>query len=147
MGEKYNGGLQFTRTGFLILEFIVNLPSACRQLSTWLSSVIILMTCLWAGNHISQWIGHLLPGSILGMLLLASILGTGAIKLTWIEPGANLLIRWMALLFVPIGVGVVDKLDLLANSLWALLLTCAFGTCVVMAITGWVYQWLERFQS
>ncbi|WP_422136579.1 MULTISPECIES: CidA/LrgA family protein [unclassified Endozoicomonas] len=116
----------------------------CRRMAAWLSSVIILMACLWTGELFSVWINHALPGSIIGMLLLAALLGSGLIRLSWVEAGASFLVRWMSLLFVPIGVGVINQLDLLANSLGALLLTSIFGTVVVMAIAGWLFQWLER---
>ncbi|KEQ13939.1 hypothetical protein GZ78_25135 [Endozoicomonas numazuensis] len=115
-------------------------------MAAWLSSVIILMACLWTGDLVSVWIGHALPGSIIGMLLLATLLGSGLIRLSWVEVGAGFLVRWMSLLFVPIGVGVVDQLDLLANSLGALLLTSILGTVIIMAIAGWLFQWLERTQ-
>ncbi|WP_152558909.1 CidA/LrgA family protein [Endozoicomonas numazuensis] len=118
----------------------------CRRMAAWLSSVIILMACLWTGDLVSVWIGHALPGSIIGMLLLATLLGSGLIRLSWVEVGAGFLVRWMSLLFVPIGVGVVDQLDLLANSLGALLLTSILGTVIIMAIAGWLFQWLERTQ-
>jgi holin-like protein len=115
-------------------------------MAAWLSSVIILMACLWIGEVVSTWIGQRLPGSIIGMLLLAGLLGSGLIRLSWVEAGANFLVRWMSLLFVPIGVGVVDQLDLLTSSLGAILLTCIVGTVIIMAVTGWMFQWLERFQ-
>ncbi|WOG27631.1 CidA/LrgA family protein [Endozoicomonas sp. 8E] len=116
----------------------------CQRMAAWLSSVIILMACLWTGDLFSVWINHALPGSIIGMLLLAALLGSGLIRLSWVEAGAGFLVRWMSLLFVPIGVGVINQLELLANSLGALLLTSIFGTLVIMAIAGWLFQWLER---
>ncbi|WP_257281191.1 MULTISPECIES: CidA/LrgA family protein [unclassified Endozoicomonas] len=116
----------------------------CQRMAAWLSSVIILMACLWAGDLLSVWINHALPGSIIGMLLLAALLGSGLIRLSWVETGAGFIIRWMSLLFVPIGVGVVDQLNLLASSLGALLLTSLLGTVLVMAVSGWLFQWLER---
>ncbi|WP_422139705.1 CidA/LrgA family protein [Endozoicomonas sp. ALC020] len=122
----------------------MNIAFLCRRMAAWLSSVIILMACLWTGDILSVWINHALPGSIIGMLLLAALLGSGLIRLSWVEAGASFLVRWMSLLFVPIGVGVINQLDLLANSLGALLLTSIFGTVVVMAIAGWLFQWLER---
>ena len=124
----------------------MNIAFVCRRMAAWLSSVTILMACLWTGDVISVWIGQRLPGSIIGMLLLAGLLGSGLIRLSWVEAGANFLVRWMSLLFVPIGVGVVDQLDLVASSLGAILLTCIVGTAIIMAVTGWMFQWLERAQ-
>lgn len=116
----------------------------CQRVAAWLSSVFILMACLWAGEFFSVWLNRLLPGSILGMLLLAGLLGSGLIRLSWVEAGAGFLVRWMSLLFVPIGVGVLDHMDLLANNIGAIVVTCVVGTIMIMALAGWLFQWLER---
>ena len=69
--------------------------------------LLILLAFLFAGGWIADAARLPLPGSVVGMLLLA-----GALRLRWIpvrvvEPAAELLIRNMALLFVPAGVGVM----------------------------------------
>ena len=116
----------------------------CQRVAAWLSSVFILMACLWAGEFFSVLLNHKLPASILGMLLLAGLLSSGIIRLSWVEAGAGFLVRWMSLLFVPVGVGVLDHLELLGNNIIAILITCIVGTIMVMALAGWLFQWLER---
>ncbi len=116
----------------------------CQRVAAWLSSAFILMACLWAGEFFSVLLNHLLPGSILGMLLLAGLLASGLVRLSWVEAGAGFLVRWMSLLFVPVGVGVLDHLDLLADNLFAIVITCIVGTTMIMALAGWLFQWLER---
>ncbi|WP_461534629.1 CidA/LrgA family protein [Spongorhabdus nitratireducens] len=123
----------------------MNIASVCKRMASWLGSLMILLLCLYLGEFISTLMNELLPGSILGMLLLAALLGSGLVRLSWVESGANFLIRWMSLLFVPIGVGAIDHLELLHSSLVALLLCCIVGTVVVMAVAGWMFQWLERY--
>ncbi|RCU50858.1 MULTISPECIES: CidA/LrgA family protein [Corallincola] len=121
-------------------------PSLCRHIASYVSSVLILLLCLFVGQLAAKYSGGVLPGSIVGMIFLALLLSLGLVKLHWVEAGANFLIRWMALLFVPIGVGLIDNLELLANSLVAILLTCLLGTVLIMALAGWLFQALERRQ-
>jgi holin-like protein len=67
----------------------------------------ILLAFLWMGDALARGLRLPLPGSVAGMLMLAA-----ALRLRWIperavQPAAELLIRNMALLFVPAGVGVM----------------------------------------
>jgi holin-like protein len=122
----------------------VDFRSVAHQAGRFTSSALVLLFCLGCGEYVAKLSAGVLPGSIVGMLLLALLLSVGVVKLSWVAAGANLLIRWMALLFVPIGVGLVDNLELLAVSLPAILVTCLMGTVVIMALAGWLFQWLEQ---
>jgi holin-like protein len=48
-----------------------------------------------------------LPGHVLGMILLASALFAGLVKIEWIEETAAFLLRHMLLFFVPAIVGII----------------------------------------
>lgn len=47
------------------------------------------------------------------MLILFVLLALQILPAKWVNPGCYVLIRYMALLFVPIGVGVMQYFDLL----------------------------------
>ena len=64
-------------------------------------SLVILYIILLLGNLISHYIPLGIPGSIWGLLLLFLGLTTRIIRLEWIYLGSSLLIRYMAVLFVP----------------------------------------------
>lgn len=85
-----------------------------------------------------------LPGNLVGMLVLLVLLGTGAIRLRWIENGASLLLKHLAFFFIPIAVGIMTFGELLRSSgvtLFAVLLVSSlFG--VWMA--GMASQMLAR---
>ncbi len=51
------------------------------------------------------------------MLILFVLLALQIMPPQWVNPGCNILIRYMALLFVPIGVGGDAVLDLLRAQL------------------------------
>ena len=70
-------------------------------------SLVILYIILLLGNLISHYIPLGIPGSIWGLLLLFLGLTTRIIRLEWIYLGSSLLIRYMAVLFVPVSVGII----------------------------------------
>jgi holin-like protein len=45
-----------------------------------------------------------LPGGVVGAVVLAILLLTGALPIRWFEEGADLLLRWLGLFFVPASV-------------------------------------------
>ena len=70
-------------------------------------SLVILYIMLYLGNLIAHYVPVGVPGSIWGLLLLFLGLTTRLIHLDWIYLGASLLIRFMAVLFVPVSVGII----------------------------------------
>jgi holin-like protein len=106
--------------------------------------LLIFYLALWIGQQLAPLMGGFLPASIIGMLLLVAALSLRIIPLSWVESCANLFVRWMALLFVPIGVALVEQLDVLLDALPALLATCVFATLVLLGVVGHFYQWLVK---
>ncbi len=107
-------------------------------------SFAIILGFLLIGDTISTIFKLNIPGSVIGMLLLATALWTSLIKDTWINPGAKLLLDHMAFLFVPAGVGLIIHLGMFSNSLGTLVGAIVFSTLATMAITGFVQQLLEK---
>lgn len=53
------------------------------------------------------------------------------------QPGCFVLIRYMALLFVPIGVGVMQYYDVLKAQFGPIVVSCAISTLVVFPVVSW----------
>lgn len=81
-----------------------------------------------------------IPGNVLGMALLLAALILGVVRLEWVLEAAELLLTNMALLFVPVGVGVMLYFDLVAREWLPILAAMVVSTFVVMAVTGHVTQ-------
>lgn len=99
-------------------------------------SLLILYVMLYLGNLIAHFIPVGVPGSIWGLLLLFMGLTTQAIRLEWIYLGASLLIRFMAVLFVPVSVGIIKYSDLLWEQMNILLIPNVVSTCVTLVFIG-----------
>ncbi len=56
------------------------------------------------------------------------------------QSGCYVLIRYMALLFVPIGVGVMQYFDLLRAQFGPVVVSCAVSTLVVFLVVSWSSQ-------
>src|SRR5699024_1878449 len=82
--------------------------------------VFICVHCLlyfisFIGNWVQYTLDLFIPGSVIRMILLFILLLTNILKVTWIEQGAQFLIKNLSLLFIPVTVGVIDYFSLFAG--------------------------------
>ena len=106
--------------------------------------LFVVFALLGIGSLISIAINGLVPGSVVGMLLMFVGLQTKIIKPEWIADTANLLTGNMALFFVPAGVGIMVAFDVLAKSWHEILIISLVSTICVIAAVGLTQQWMER---
>ncbi|AXW88330.1 hypothetical protein AU509_09360 [Lonsdalea britannica] len=118
-----------------------NTITLCWQ---YLRAFVLIYLCLYAGNTISALLPITIPGSIIGMLILFALLSSQILPADWVRPGCHLLIRYMALLFVPIGVGVMSYFDLLRSQFGPIVVSCLISTLVVMVVVGYCTQIMHR---
>ncbi|ORM52839.1 murein hydrolase regulator LrgA [Pantoea conspicua] len=102
----------------------------------YLRAFIIIYLCLYSGNGIASLLPITIPGSILGMLILFALLASQILPVSWVKPGCHLIIRYMALLFVPISVGVMSHTDILSAQFGPIVISCIVSTFVVLAVVG-----------
>lgn len=106
----------------------------------YIRAFVLIYACLYAGNGISSLLPVTIPGSIIGMLILFALLSTQILPAKWVKPGSSLLIRYMALLFVPIGVGVMNYYDQLRTQFGPLLVSCVISTLIVLVVVAFASQ-------
>lgn len=97
-----------------------------------------VLTIAWLlGAVIARLIPALpLPGSLWGMALLFVALQAGWIPEARVRRAASLLVRWLGLLFVPVGVGVVAHGELVARQASAIVLAIVIGSLVTLLAAG-----------
>ncbi|MBW7982223.1 CidA/LrgA family protein [Enterobacillus tribolii] len=115
--------------------------SACWQ---YLRAFVLIYLCLFVGNAISALLPITIPGSILGMLLLFALLASQILPAHWVKPGCHVLIRYMALLFVPIGVGVMSYYDELTSQFGPLVVSCVVSTFITMLVVVYSSHMVHR---
>jgi holin-like protein len=78
--------------------------------------VLILYLIYWVGTLIQGLLQTSIPGSIIGMILLFVLLQTKVLKEKWLAGGAQFLLTYLTLLFVPALVGIVNYLSFLKGN-------------------------------
>jgi holin-like protein len=104
----------------------------------------VLLVFLFAGDAVVSLLRLPLPGSVVGMVLLAVSLRRKWLPFEWVRPAAHLLIRHMSLLYIPPGVGVMAYFGLIRREWLPLVAAGVVGLVAVMLSVGLLQQRLER---
>ena len=98
---------------------------------------------IWAvGEYICSMISSfvLIPGSIIGMILLFLMLQFKIISIESIDSISGFFLDNMALFFVPAGVSLIKSMDLIKQNIILLVLAIFVTTAIVMWFTGIVVE-------
>jgi holin-like protein len=87
-------------------------------------------------------VGVPIPGGVLGLMLFYLAMSAGLVKMKWVERTANLLLRHMVLLFVPLTVGLMEMGPVLSKQAVAITASLVVSLVAVMLTTGLLGQWL-----
>jgi holin-like protein len=98
-----------------------------------------LLLCQSLGELIARSTELALPGPVLGMLLLLLALNFEAVRAP-VAAAADALLAHLSLLFVPVGVGVVAHLGLVAEHGLRLAAVLVVSTLVGLAVTALVLR-------
>ncbi|TVQ19331.1 MAG: CidA/LrgA family protein [Spirochaetaceae bacterium] len=96
------------------------------------------------GSVLSVLVVPMIPGNVLGMVLLTVALATRLIRHDWIEPAADLLVDNLAFLFVPAGVGVMSYAGVIAREWLPLSVSVFLSLIAVLIVTGRSAQMVAR---
>lgn len=111
---------------------------------------LALILSIWAlGEYISSFLSNIIiiPGSIIGMIILFALLKSKIIKVESIEELSNFFLDNMAIFFVPAGVSLINSLDLISSNIIVLAATIVISTTLVMVITAMVVEKMIKIKS
>jgi holin-like protein len=109
-----------------------------------IASLSLILLCQLAGEVIVRGLALPMPGPVLGLLFLLllllardrlKILARGPLQGDGVENASRGLLANLSLLFVPAGVGVVQKLDLIAQHGIAIAAVLAISVVVTLLVT------------
>ncbi|WP_128931681.1 CidA/LrgA family protein [Bradyrhizobium zhanjiangense] len=118
-----------------------------------IASLSIILLCQLTGEVVVRLLGLPLPGPVLGLvflliLLLArdrfGVVARGPLGGNGVEYASHGMLKHLSLLFVPAGVGVVQKLDLLAAHGIAIILILALSVIVTLLVTVLTFRLTSR---
>lgn len=109
-----------------------------------LQQVFCILLFYAFGEALSILIGHFIPGSVLGMILLFAGLKAKIVRPDHVDRAADFLTKNMGIFFVPAGVGLITQLDLIRQYWLPIILSMMFSTILVLAVVAWSEQALEQ---
>jgi holin-like protein len=125
-----------------------------------IASLSLILLCQLVGEVIARGLFLPMPGPVLGLLLLLLLLlardrftalARGPLQGDGVENASRGLLANLSLLFVPAGVGVVQKLDLIAAHGIAIAVVLAISVVVTLLVTVATFlaasRWLARRRS
>jgi putative effector of murein hydrolase LrgA (UPF0299 family) len=118
-----------------------------------IASLSLILLCQLAGEVIVRGLGLPVPGPVLGLvflllLLLArdrfAVLARGPLQGDGVENASRGLLAHLSLMFVPAGVGVVQKLDLVAAHGIAIAVVLALSVVMTLLATVATFLGVSR---
>jgi holin-like protein len=121
-----------------------------------IASLSLILLCQLAGEALVRGIGVPMPGPVAGLMLLLlllllrdrySMLARGPLQGDGVEPTSNGLLANLSLLFVPAGVGVVQKIDLIVHHGIAFLGVLAISVLITLLVTVATFLLASRLMT
>lgn len=104
----------------------------------WLIGLSLLFSLSTFGNWIVETFSWKVPGSVIGMVLLLTLLMTKVIRVDWIEDSAGFLTKHLAFFFIPIAVGLMAYGTLLKTAGIPLLITLLISLTIGIVVTAFI---------
>lgn len=109
---------------------------------------IVQIAILWVyyliGTAIVEITNIIVPGSIVGLILLWLSLRFKIVKVSIIERGASFLLSFLTLFFIPATVAIINYPELLTKVGLFLIGSVIISTIFVLIFTGKITQWVEK---
>ena len=121
-----------------------------------IASLSLILLCQLAGEVIVRGLSLPMPGPVVGLLFLLLLLlardrfialARGPLQQDGVENASRGLLAHLSLLFVPAGVGVVQKLDLVAEHGIAVAAVLAISVVVTLLVTVATFLVASRLVS
>ena len=113
-----------------------------------IEGLVLLLVFQLLGNVAEMYFHLPVPGSVLGMFLLLVALIANDRLASWVRPISLVLISYLAVLFVPAGVGIMLHIDRLKNEALPIGVSLVVSTILTIAVTAPVIKystiWLQK---
>jgi len=121
-----------------------------------IASLSLILLCQLAGEVFVRGLALPMPGPVIGLMLLLGLLlardrftmlARGPLQGDGVESVSRVMLANLSLLFVPAGVGVVQRLDLIAEHGIAFLAVLAISVIVTLLVTVTTFLLASRLMT
>lgn len=102
--------------------------------------IAVLFLFASIGMWIQQYFKLVVPGSVIGLLLLFILLTFNIIPEKWIAEGASFMTKHLILFFIPATVGMMNYYHLFAGKGFLLVIITVVSSLLVLIISGYVSE-------
>jgi putative effector of murein hydrolase LrgA (UPF0299 family) len=119
-----------------------------------LLSLGLILLCQLIGEAIAHGTGVPVPGPVIGLVLCVAMLAVrdrlgrrvpAELRDGTFEATGSGLLSHLSLLFIPAGVGVIQRLDVLAGNALPIILGVVVSTVLGMVVTAVVFTFVARW--
>jgi holin-like protein len=115
-----------------------------RAALTFLAGLGLLVALNAVGDWLVRASGATVPGSVIGMLFLTALVETRVLPVAVVRGAADLLVRHLALLYVPAGVALLVYWGAVRGELFAIAAAGLGSLVAVLVVVGLIVQRFER---
>lgn len=121
-----------------------------------IASLSLILLCQLAGEAFVRGLGLPMPGPVIGLMILLlllllrdrfAVLARGPLQDDGVEQASRGLLANLSLLFVPAGVGVIQKLDLIVDHGIAFLGVLVISVLITLLVTVATFLVASRLLS
>ncbi|MCD8186123.1 MAG: CidA/LrgA family protein [Rikenellaceae bacterium] len=106
--------------------------------------IFYLLLFYFLGELAGRLTGGMIPGSVIGMVLLFASLYTGIVRKEDVAGAARFILDHILLFFIPVCVGLMTAWPLISAHWAAILVSCLISTLLILTVVGHLQQWLEK---
>lgn len=109
-----------------------------------IAGAAVLIALNLAGDWLVHAVHASVPGSVVGMLLLAILAHTRVLPVATMQATGGFLVRHMALLLVPAGAAILLQADALRSDIVAISVSALLSLVAVLLVVGLVAERMTR---
>jgi holin-like protein len=109
-----------------------------------LKGIFVLLLCLFLGEGLVKVVGILIPGPVIGMLLLLLFLIVNKGSFEELDNVATTLLKYFALLFIPAAMGIITQKEVILNNLSTIIVSLFFGTLLAIGIAAKLFDFFVK---
>lgn len=115
-----------------------------RDLLQLFVQIILILLISYIGTEVQRLLHIPLAGSIVGLLMFYLLLQFKIIPVSWVDEGANFLLKTMMFFFIPSVVGVMNVASDITLNYILFFLIIILGTCLVALSSGYIAETLVK---
>lgn len=118
-----------------------------KRIATLAMQLTLLIAVYELGCLISQYLPISIPGNIVGMALLLTLLATGIVKAKHVGDACDYMVDNMSIFFIPAGVGIMGCFTLLQDAALKFAFVCIVTTVIVFLATSLTVRLVSRLME